>query len=44
MYSPHVAIMMVGQPLKVKNSDPTLHNVRSLSTINGSFNKGQPNA
>jgi hypothetical protein len=43
MYSPHVTVMMVGQPLKVKNSDPTLHNVHSLSTINGSFNKGQPN-
>jgi plastocyanin len=42
MYLPHVTAMMVGQPLMVKNSDPTLHNVHSLSTINGSFNKGQP--
>ncbi len=43
MYVPHVTAMMVGQQLKVKNSDPTLHNVHSLSTVNGSFNKGQPN-
>jgi hypothetical protein len=43
MYSPHVLAMMVGQDLLVKNSDPFLHNIHSLSETNGSFNKGQPN-
>jgi len=43
MYSPHVLAMMVGQELLIKNSDPFLHNIHSLSTINPAFNKGQPN-
>ena len=43
MYNPHVLAMMVGQDLLVKNSDPFLHNIHSLSETNGSFNKGQPN-
>ncbi len=42
MYVPHVLAMMTGQDLVVKNSDPFLHNVHSLSTDNG-FNMGQPN-
>jgi plastocyanin len=43
MYNPHVLAMMVGQDLIVKNSDPFLHNVHSLSTINDVFNTGMPN-
>ncbi len=43
MYDPHVLAMMVGQDLIVKNSDPFLHNVHSLATINDVFNTGMPN-
>lgn len=43
MYHPHVLSMTSGQELVVKNSDPFLHNVHSLATINPAFNFGQPN-
>ena len=42
-YSPHVIAVMVGQPLKVKNSDPFLHNVHTLPEKNEGENKAQPN-
>lgn len=42
MYEPHVVAMMAGQEMAVKNSDPFLHNVHALSTINPPFNFGQP--
>jgi hypothetical protein len=42
MYEPHVMAMMTGQPFKVKNDDPFLHNVHSLATVNPPFNFGQP--
>jgi plastocyanin len=41
-YKPHVLGIMVGQELDIKNSDPTLHNVHSLSKINPEFNRAQP--
>lgn len=41
VYVPHVLAMMTGQELVVKNSDPCLHNVHSLSADNP-FNMGQP--
>ena len=41
-YHPHVLGIMVGQELEVKNSDPTLHNVHSLSKLNPQFNRAQP--
>lgn len=41
-YIPHVVGLMVGQELEIKNSDPTLHNVHSLSKVNPSFNRAQP--
>ena len=41
-YMPHVSGMMVGQKLLIKNSDPTLHNVHAMPTVNKEFNKGQP--
>lgn len=43
MYFPHVLAAQVGQPIVVKNSDPFLHNVHALATINPAFNFGQPN-
>ena len=43
MYEPHVLAMMTGQEFVVKNDDPFLHNVHSLSTVNPAFNFGQPN-
>ncbi len=42
MYAPHVMGIRVGQPLKVLNSDPTLHNVNAQAKVNSKFNKGMP--
>jgi hypothetical protein len=42
-FVPHVLVVRVGQTLVVKNSDPFLHNVRSISLQNPAFNFGQPN-
>ncbi|HYO08644.1 MAG TPA: hypothetical protein VER17_06690 [Tepidisphaeraceae bacterium] len=43
MYTPHALGIMSGQEFVVKNSDPFLHNVHALSTVNPPFNFGQPN-
>lgn len=42
LFRPHVLGIQVGQKLLIKNSDPTLHNVRSFSVLNRPFNVGQP--
>jgi hypothetical protein len=42
IYKPHVAAVVVGQPLKVVNGDPTLHNVHALAKVNTEFNQAQP--
>ena len=46
MYMPHVLGMMPNQPLKVLNSDPTLHNVHSHPKVDGNkeFNLAMPRA
>ena len=41
-YTPYVSGLMVGQKLKIKNSDPTLHNVHMMSKNNKEFNFAQP--
>ncbi|HYG62893.1 MAG TPA: carboxypeptidase regulatory-like domain-containing protein [Thermoanaerobaculia bacterium] len=42
IYTPRVLGVQVGQTLKIKNSDPTLHNVSALPKVNGEFNESQP--
>jgi plastocyanin len=41
-YEPHVFGIQVGQPLEIRNSDPTLHNVHAVARANQEFNTGQP--
>jgi plastocyanin len=41
-YTPHIVTMRAGQPLKIKNSDDTLHNIHPRPTVNAEFNIGQP--
>jgi plastocyanin len=41
-YKPHVTAVQVGQPVQIKNSDATLHNVHGLPAVNKGFNIGQP--
>jgi len=41
-YHPHVSAIQVGQPLQIKNSDNTLHNIHALPEVNPQFNEGQP--
>lgn len=41
-YTPHVVGVQVGQPLEVRNSDDTLHNVHVVAAINEEHNVGQP--
>jgi len=40
IYRPHVVGLQVGQQLLLVNSDPTLHNVHTVSTANKPFNFG----
>jgi plastocyanin len=41
-YVPPMVVVQVGQPLKIRNSDKTFHNVHSWSTVNSAFNIAQP--
>lgn len=42
LYHPHIVALMVNQPLKIVNSDPTLHNIHPMPKNNPEFNLGQP--
>src|SRR3954451_16825029 len=44
MYTPRVVGIELGQPLRVQNSDPGLHNVHGVSAGSDGFNVGQPMA
>jgi hypothetical protein len=41
-YVPHVFTMQANQPMKIKNSDATLHNIHAWAEKNMPFNIGQP--
>jgi plastocyanin len=41
-YEPHVLGVMVGQILKLRNSDGLLHNVHALPKVNTPFNMAMP--
>ena len=41
-YHPHLFGIQVGQPLEIRNSDPTLHNINSQPAANKKFNVAQP--
>ncbi len=42
IYEPYVSGVMVDQKIKIKNSDPVLHNVHATPTANTEFNFAQP--
>ena len=42
MYMPHAIALRTGQPLVVRNSDNTLHNVNVQPNANPGFNQAQP--
>jgi hypothetical protein len=41
-YVPHVVGLIAGQPLMIRNSDSTLHNIHPLPKLNTPFNIGMP--
>jgi hypothetical protein len=41
-YYPHVQAVVVNQPIQIKNSDATLHNIHAMPETNSQFNEGQP--
>jgi hypothetical protein len=41
-YHPHIIAVQAGQPLTIRNSDDTMHNIHPRPTINAEFNVGQP--
>jgi hypothetical protein len=45
-YNPYVFGVMVGQPVRIKNSDPLMHNIHALPKVDGNteFNFAEPSA
>src|SRR4051794_5525695 len=43
MYTPRMALAVVGQKIQAKNGDPILHNVHTYLGASTLFNKGMPN-
>lgn len=41
-YVPHVLGLQAGQPMEIRNSDETTHNVRGIARKNKAMNYGQP--
>lgn len=42
LFEPYVLGVVAGQPFRIRNSDPTLHNIHATPKLNGEFNLGQP--
>ena len=42
VYTPHVLGVQAGQPVKILNSDATMHNIHGLPKVNKEFNFGMP--
>ena len=42
VYTPHVMGVQAGQPVKILNSDATMHNIHGLPKVNREFNFGMP--
>jgi hypothetical protein len=42
MYTPHIEVMEVNQPLSISNSDPVAHNIHPMPKLNAEWNKSQP--
>lgn len=42
MYEPRVVALMTNQPLEIRNSDATIHNVHAMPETNSEWNKAQP--
>jgi hypothetical protein len=42
MFEPYVLGVVAGQRFRIRNSDPTLHNVHATPKLNREFNLGQP--
>lgn len=43
-YLPHILGVQAGQPIRIRNSDDTLHNIHPRPALNTAFNVGQPRA
>jgi len=41
MYAPRVLALRVGQPLEVRNEDPTVHNIHVMARVNRSWNRSE---
>jgi plastocyanin len=41
MYVPRVLALRVGQPLEVRNEDPTVHNIHVMARVNRSWNRSE---